>query len=260
MRFVAAILCLLSLAIAFADTARAAGIGDATELAYWNSVKGSQNPVIVQTYLTRYPNGIFAEVARVMVAALGPAETAALDEARARESRDRDLPRLIQEALDSVGCDPGPIDGIWGRRSQRALDDFAAAAIVSPPQQVIGEATLDLVEAFDGRVCQVLCSAREAEGDVPCVTRQPQRQAIEPPVEGSFDDPAIGGLPLDICVSAGASCRGQAALRYCRDQGYRSLVEHTTAIFPETAHIAGGTCTPRDPILCGGYARIVCAR
>jgi hypothetical protein len=260
MRFLAAILCLLSTAIVFADTARAAGDRDAAEIAYWISVKGSQNPVIVETYLARYPDGMFAALARVMVAALGPAETSVLDEARARESRDRDLPRHIQAALDGAGCDPGPIDGIWGRRSQRALDAFAAAAIVSPPQQVISEATLDLIEAFDGRVCQVLCSAREAEGDVPCVTRQPQRQEIEPPVEGSFDNPAIDGLPLDICVSAGANCRGQAAQRYCRDQGYQRLVEHTTEIYPETAHITGGTCTPRGPTVCGGYARIVCAR
>lgn len=277
MRFVAAFLCLISTAIVFADTARAAGDRDAAEIAYWNSVKGSQNPVIVQTYLARYPDGIFAALARVMVAALGPAETAALDEARARESRDPDLPRHIQAALNAVGCDPGPLDGLWGARSRRALDGFAAAADVALPREAISEATLDLIEGFDGRACPVSCDRREEARDGQCVTgtcpdgevfdragRCVARQAATPvpeaPGERTFVNPTVAGLPLDICVSALGDCRGQAAQRYCRDQGYQRLVEHTTEIYPETAHITGGTCTPRSLIVCGGYSRIVCAR
>ncbi len=35
------------------------------ELAFWNSVKDSADPDMLQTYLNRYPNGIFADLARL---------------------------------------------------------------------------------------------------------------------------------------------------------------------------------------------------
>jgi hypothetical protein len=235
--------------IAVADPAPADS-GDAFELAFWSSVKDTQNPAMIQTYLARYPNGIFAELARVMVAALGPAETSARDEERARESLDPDLPRHIQAALEAVGCDPGPVDGLWGLRSQRALDGFAAAADITLPREAISEATLDLIEGFDGR-----CVARQTATPAPQAPQAPQA-----PAERTFVNPTVAGLPLDICVSALADCRGEAALRYCRDQGYQRLVEHAIVIYPETAHITGGTCKPRGLIVCGGYSRIVCAR
>ena len=32
---------------------------------------------------------------------------------------------LLQEELERVGCDPGEIDGIWGKATEEALDDFS---------------------------------------------------------------------------------------------------------------------------------------
>ena len=40
------------------------------ELTFWNSVKDSNDPAAIETYLGRYPSGIFASLARVRIAAL----------------------------------------------------------------------------------------------------------------------------------------------------------------------------------------------
>jgi hypothetical protein len=39
----------------------------AIELTFWNTVKHTKDPAILQTYLDRYPNGAFAGLARVMM-------------------------------------------------------------------------------------------------------------------------------------------------------------------------------------------------
>ena len=43
------------------------------ELSYWNSVKDSKSPALLQSYLDRYPSGNFANLARAMIKELGPA-------------------------------------------------------------------------------------------------------------------------------------------------------------------------------------------
>ena len=40
------------------------------ELAFWNTVKDSDNPAILRTYLQQYPNGSFSALARVLIATL----------------------------------------------------------------------------------------------------------------------------------------------------------------------------------------------
>ena len=42
----------------------------AVELAFWDSVKDSQNPAILETYLDKYPDGSFAALAKVRLAEL----------------------------------------------------------------------------------------------------------------------------------------------------------------------------------------------
>ena len=37
------------------------------ELSFWNSVKDSKSPAVLETYLHRYPNGNFARLARTMI-------------------------------------------------------------------------------------------------------------------------------------------------------------------------------------------------
>ena len=50
---------------------------------------------------------------------------------------------VVQRKLQAAGFDPGPIDGLWGRRTEAALDAALAAArapMLSPVTQVMREA------------------------------------------------------------------------------------------------------------------------
>ncbi len=42
-----------------------------TEIVFWQSVSGSDDPEVLRSYLKQYPNGKFAEVAKVQIASLG---------------------------------------------------------------------------------------------------------------------------------------------------------------------------------------------
>ena len=73
------------------------------ELAFWSSVKDSNNPAVLSAYLDRYPNGEFASLARVLVEHYdrqAKLETAKQEEARRlqeEEKRAVDVKRLEAE-------------------------------------------------------------------------------------------------------------------------------------------------------------------
>ena len=62
-------------------------------------------------------------------------------------------PGKIQTALAEAGCDPGPVDGKWGRGSKAALDRFARHAKVKVPEEPVSKETLELFDGVTGRVC-----------------------------------------------------------------------------------------------------------
>lgn len=65
----------------------------------------------------------------------------------------RAMSRSIQTALSNVGCNPGAVDGNWGRKSQNALEQFAKHAKVALPDNPVSPETLKLFERRQGRVC-----------------------------------------------------------------------------------------------------------
>jgi hypothetical protein len=75
---------------------------NAIELALWESVKNATTAVEIQAYLNRFPNGFFAEVARVRIDAFGraSAERVAAENALrlAGEARAKEQERLALEA------------------------------------------------------------------------------------------------------------------------------------------------------------------
>jgi adenylate cyclase len=52
------------------------------ELSFWESVRESDNPALIQAYLEKYPNGEFMALAEIRLAELKPKDT---------ERRDRDV-------------------------------------------------------------------------------------------------------------------------------------------------------------------------
>ncbi len=48
---------------------------NAVEIAFWNSIKDDENPATFEAYLSRFPGGAFAELARIRRQELGPRRT-----------------------------------------------------------------------------------------------------------------------------------------------------------------------------------------
>ena len=105
----------------------------AAEREFWQSIKDSRNPANFRAYLTRYPDGIFADLARNRLEEL---EGTAGDDSSATESTDgEDLAlgltleegELVQHALGSLGFDPGLVDGGIGPKTRRALKSWQKA-------------------------------------------------------------------------------------------------------------------------------------
>ena len=127
----------------------------AAERLYWESIRDSIDPAEIQTYLDQYPDGLFAALARTRLKRLigtdapgvpdadaATGELARVEAAEGAQTRpapaepetalepeaveealglQRDHRRLIQFGLASLGFDPGPADGVFGRRTRAAI-------------------------------------------------------------------------------------------------------------------------------------------
>lgn len=164
----------------------------AVELAYWNSVKDSDKAALLQGYLSKYPNGRFADIAKFRLSereqkpkSKKEQQTAALQpkpsEPEPEETKPapvetpalskRELTLRIQKQLVRHGCNPGKPDGAWGKRSRRALQAFARGtkkrlANLSPSQRL-----LDTLIGQKGRGCAVVCDRRHVAKGGRCVAK-----------------------------------------------------------------------------------------
>jgi Caspase domain len=192
------------------------------EIAFWNAVKDSKSPAVLKTYLDRFPKGTFAGLARVLMeeADKGSRATAAPDKGSvtapapsassvpAAVPKDpRALARALQTELKRVGCDPGPIDGQWGRKAEDALGEFARQTKTTLTRDASQEA-LQAVAAQQNRVCALVCGGDEMERDGKCVAKAtpvhrkphvvdsaPKRRKEGPSTGGpSTGGPSTGGM------------------------------------------------------------------
>jgi hypothetical protein len=155
----------------------------AVEVAYWNTARESGDPVMVRAYLDRYPDGEFSELARLLLErsereeAIEPDRQPVADEGRASAdgpsaADSRELVADIQGQLARHNCNPGPVDGIWGPRSQRALDRAAQRQeIPSRPTPQL----LSRLQEVEGPLCPQTRQAapRRPRAATPTVRRAP---------------------------------------------------------------------------------------
>ena len=143
-------------AAAEAGGASSSAIAQQIELAFWQSTEAAGTVADYQAYLSRYPNGLFASIARNRIAEgagsasssssstasapsastpaartePSPTELAAAGEARLGLSRSQR--KTIQADLTELGYDTNGVDGIFGRGTRGALrrwqDDEGYAA------------------------------------------------------------------------------------------------------------------------------------
>jgi Caspase domain/Domain of unknown function (DUF4189)/Putative peptidoglycan binding domain len=100
------------------------------ELAFWETIKNEKNPELFQAYLNRYPKGVFADLATII---LQQQKTAALNSAKVEQPDDRAelsdpvLIREVRERLYELNFDPGPFDGPISGPARQAVREFEQA-------------------------------------------------------------------------------------------------------------------------------------
>lgn len=113
------------------------------ELDFWDSIKNEKNPRLFEAYLNRYPNGAFADLARIRLENL---KTAALHPAAGQEGdntalSDPSLLREVRERLYELNFDPGPVTGPIGKPARQAIREFQQLSKLPPT----GEASQGLL-------------------------------------------------------------------------------------------------------------------
>lgn len=140
------------------------------ELSYWNSVKDSKSPALLQSYLDRYPAGNFANLARAMIRELQAASPQSGTPPPFTGDKVA-LVRSLQTELQRVGCDPGTVDGKWQSRTRNALAEFARLAKLNLYTEKPSPAALEAVRGHKARVCPLVCGAGTVEQDGVCVAK-----------------------------------------------------------------------------------------
>ena len=113
------------------------------ELAFWNSIRNSRNTRLYEAYLTRYPNGVFADLAKF---ALDELRTAALKPPVEQPDdklaiSDPGLLREIRDRLYELNLDPGGIDEPMGEAAYLAIREYETMSKLP----VTGQATHGLL-------------------------------------------------------------------------------------------------------------------
>jgi hypothetical protein len=81
----------------------------------------------------------------------------------------RDIAIGLQRELRRVGCDPGPVDGLWRPQARQALADFSRHARRSINASQPTSAALAAVRAKRSRVCPLACDGGEILKKGKCV-------------------------------------------------------------------------------------------
>jgi hypothetical protein len=156
------------------------------ELAFWSVVRESNDRTVVQTYLDRYPQGAFADVARALIAKLRREEEQRALAAREQERKQQEEARLaalaaapkvdraeiarsLQFELKRVGCFTGSVDGLFDKKTRDALEQFAKLAAIEAKGKEPTLEVVRLVRSFDKRVCPLKCGANERAEQDQCV-------------------------------------------------------------------------------------------
>jgi uncharacterized caspase-like protein len=179
--------------------ARAAGSGPdhSVEIAYWDSARAANDCQSVRAYVSRYPAGLFIELAKLREdqlctasatriqpqAPAVPDKIAALPqstpEAPPRADQTKiDIARELQRELIRAGCSAGEPDGVWGRRSRDALREFGRFAKLTIDSDDPSPEALDTVRHHPGTVCHRE-PARERNAE-PAARQRPARRGREP--------------------------------------------------------------------------------
>jgi len=98
----------------------------AAERAFWDATRVQGTPEAYESYLARYPNGLFAATARSEAIRLRNDPARLAQQAEIALALNRDARREVQRQLALLGYDPRGIDGIFGPGTRAALSSWQA--------------------------------------------------------------------------------------------------------------------------------------
>ncbi|MBG6166652.1 caspase family protein [Roseibium album] len=175
------------------------------EITYWQSIQGTEQIEMLESYLNRYPQGVYADLARLKITSLirrkekapsqtrkdankqdetGEIETAQQiaslstvvvddqDRVGANEplpSNEKELARAVQTELNRLGCSVGRIDGIWGNRSRSALKNYSDEEGIVLVSLAPSPKVLETLKQSEGRVCPLVCGRNQEIKNGKCV-------------------------------------------------------------------------------------------
>lgn len=177
--------------LAAAPPAAAPGDDRALDLAYWNAVQSSNDCDAVRAYLTRFPQGLFVELAKLSERRWCAADrkTAAADpvtpppppaarstpEVRLPAPPDPTVTRDIQLELIRLGCASGDAKDTWTPQARHAVRKFNLHAKANLDVDRPSADMLPALRGHEGRACPLECArGTRAQGDV-CVAIERER-------------------------------------------------------------------------------------
>ena len=112
------------------------------EVVFWNSIKNEKNPDLFEAYLKRYPDGAFADLARIALQELKPEKPPLPPQTDdSVPIGDALLLNELRDRLYELNFDPGPLDDPLTDANRKVIRDFQQQINVLPT----GIATMGLL-------------------------------------------------------------------------------------------------------------------
>jgi hypothetical protein len=128
------------------------------EVVFWNSIKNEKNADLFEAYLKRYPDGAFANLARIALQELKPEKPPFPPQTDdSVPIGDALLLNELRDRLYELNFDPGPLDGPLTDANRKVIREFQQQINVLPT----GIATMGLLRRL-----------RELNGLKPCRCRR----------------------------------------------------------------------------------------
>ncbi len=167
---------------------------NSAEISYWESIKDSSNPGYYQSYLSKYPDGLYAEIAKLKITELKNRENETqltllqspkddpLKEVDQTPEVTRKTTKNIQKELNRLGCSAGRPDGVWGKGSRKALKQYGRYGKVELVSLEPSNSLLEQLKAKQSRICPLVCLSGYEKKNEKCVRskREASIQKKEP--------------------------------------------------------------------------------
>ncbi|HEY7084661.1 MAG TPA: DUF4189 domain-containing protein [Hyphomicrobiaceae bacterium] len=191
---------------------------NAAEVVFWNRVRDSTNPDELKAYLEAYPNGAFAQTARVRLQQLAPISLAPrVPSAPSTALADAAVIREVQERLYNLNYEIGVLNGEMTEATRNAIRDWQRNVKREPTGELTDEELSQLRGARLPTTWGALAYA--ARGASAVVWNRPSRQ--EAASAALADCHARAGR--DNCKVVTAAESGCGALGF-----YMGMVHRTT--------------------------------